>query len=86
MTTPDDELREAAAAKLVLGVLTEQDVQGQFMASTDFWVHQLGLVDDNDLAALIDGTLDASKRQSLIHQLCENPELRAIWLRALTED
>lgn len=84
MTESEQALFEAVAARLVLGSDPDQDVQGQFLAQTRTWIKQIGLVDDNDLAGFIDGTLDPLKRHQVIHQLCENEEFRAIWLETFT--
>lgn len=84
MTESDQVLLEAVAAKLVLGSDPVQDVQGQFLAQNNAWIEQMGLVDDNDLAGFIDGTLDNARRRQVILMLNENDEFRALWLKLVS--
>lgn len=85
MSGNNNEHQQRISAILALGAKPDQDVQGQFYIGSE-QAHMLTLVDDNMLAAFIDGTLSKQNRMAVLHRLANDDELRGLWITVLANN
>lgn len=80
-----NELKQRISAILVLGAKTDEDVQGQFSLGNE-QARMLPFIDDNMLAAFIDGTLTEQSRMVVLYRLATDDDLRRLWIKILANN
>ncbi|VXD00135.1 hypothetical protein PSEUDO9AZ_40181 [Pseudomonas sp. 9AZ] len=85
MTDNINEFKDRISAILALGAKVDDDVRGQFYVD-DQLSYVLTLVDDNMLAAFIDGTLTQQDRMAVLQLLATDDDARGLWLNVLAND